>query len=99
MEYWELEQAKLRKGPASKAFDGKVVCVSGAASGIGKAVAKEFLSQGACVLGLDINPETDKAFNSPCYMGVVCDLTNSDAVSTQYIVHSALHACQFRCAE
>eukprot|EP00285_Hemiselmis_virescens_P009834 CAMPEP_0173392986 /NCGR_PEP_ID=MMETSP1356-20130122/21847_1 /TAXON_ID=77927 ORGANISM="Hemiselmis virescens, Strain PCC157" /NCGR_SAMPLE_ID=MMETSP1356 /ASSEMBLY_ACC=CAM_ASM_000847 /LENGTH=663 /DNA_ID=CAMNT_0014350933 /DNA_START=9 /DNA_END=1996 /DNA_ORIENTATION=- len=80
VEYWELEQAKLRKGPASKAFDGKIVCVSGAASGIGKAVAKEFLDQGACVLGLDINPDTAKAFSSPAYLGVACDLTNTEAV-------------------
>ena len=40
---------------------------SGAASGIGKAVAKAFLDAGACVLGLDVNPDTPKAFNSPSY--------------------------------
>lgn len=32
------------------------------------------------MLGLDINPETDKAFDSPSYLGVACDLTDSDKV-------------------
>ncbi len=41
--------------------------LSGAASGIGKAVAKAFLDAGACVLGLDVNPDTAKTFNSPSY--------------------------------
>lgn len=80
VEYWELEQAKLRKGGARKDFDGKIVCVSGAASGIGKACAKAFLDAGACVLGLDINPDVAGVFKSPAFMGIPCDLCDNDAV-------------------
>ena len=80
VEYWELEQAKLRKGGARKDFDGKIVCVSGAASGIGKACAKAFLDGGACVLGLDINPDVTTVFKNPGYIGVAVDLCDNDAV-------------------
>ena len=59
--YWELEQAKLRKGGGRKDFDGKVAVVTGGASGIGKAVVKAFLDAGACVVALDINPEVKRA--------------------------------------
>jgi len=80
VEYWELEQAKLRKGGARKDFDGKVVVVTGGASGIGKAVAKTFMDAGACVMALDINPETPNTFKSPQFLGVTCDLTDAAAV-------------------
>mmetsp|Transcript_59498 Transcript_59498/g.158335 ORF Transcript_59498/g.158335 Transcript_59498/m.158335 type:complete len:503 (-) Transcript_59498:177-1685(-) len=82
VEYWELEQAKLRKGGGRKEFEGKVAAVSGAASGIGKAVAKAFLDAGACVVGLDINPEVSSAFKSSSYLGIPVDLTDSAAVKT-----------------
>jgi len=81
VEYWELEQAKLRKGGARKEFDGKIVCVSGAASGIGKACAKAFLDAGACVLGLDINPDVATTFKSPAFMGIPTDLCDTEAMT------------------
>ena len=54
VEYWELEQAKLKSAAAPKPMEGKVVLVTGAASGIGWAAVAEFLTQGAVVAALDI---------------------------------------------
>ena len=56
VEYWDLEQAKLRKGGAPPVFTGEVALVTGAASGIGKACVEAFLKRGAAVVGLDLNP-------------------------------------------
>ncbi len=52
MEYWSLEQAKLGK-KKSRAFDGRVVYISGAASGIGEACARRFAAEGASVFLVD----------------------------------------------
>jgi len=54
VEYWDLEQAKLSKGPKPKGLIGKVALVSGAASGIGRACVERLIANGANVLGLDI---------------------------------------------
>ncbi|MDA3909541.1 MAG: bifunctional aldolase/short-chain dehydrogenase [Sulfurimonas sp.] len=79
VEYWELEQAKLKKGGSAPEFSGKVALVTGGASGIGKAIAKMLNSRGAAVVVLDINPEVDTIFNKADVIGVKCDLTsNSD---------------------
>jgi rhamnose utilization protein RhaD (predicted bifunctional aldolase and dehydrogenase) len=80
VEYWELEQAKLRKGGIALPFQGKVALVSGAASGIGKTCAQALLEQGACVMALDINPEIESMFNSPQARGRVCDITHQQEV-------------------
>lgn len=80
MEYWELEQAKLRKEAAAPVFAGEVALVTGAASGIGKACVESLLRRGAAVIGLDINPAVETAFKRPAFLGVVCDLTDEAAV-------------------
>ncbi len=56
MEYWSLEQAKLGKSQLKK-LQGKVVAISGAASGIGLATARLFAAQGANLFLLDRNEE------------------------------------------
>jgi len=58
IEYWDLEQAKLRKAPAARPLQGKVAIVTGAAAGIGRAIALALQAQGAVVIGMDLNPET-----------------------------------------
>lgn len=58
MEYWILEQNKLKLGPKRAALSGKVAVVTGASSGIGASVAKELKNQGATVFNLDLNPGT-----------------------------------------
>jgi rhamnulose-1-phosphate aldolase/alcohol dehydrogenase len=53
VEYWVLEQAKLKLGPKRAPLTGKTALVSGAASGIGLAIAREFAAQGANVVVMD----------------------------------------------
>jgi rhamnose utilization protein RhaD (predicted bifunctional aldolase and dehydrogenase)/NAD(P)-dependent dehydrogenase (short-subunit alcohol dehydrogenase family) len=81
VEYWELEQAKLKKSGQSPAFTGEVVLVTGAASGIGKACVDSFLRRGAAVVGLDINPIIQNLHDRADFRGVTCDITNEQAIS------------------
>ena len=80
MEYWNLEQAKLKKSGSSPAFMGEVALVTGAASGIGKACVEAMLRRGASVIGLDLNLSITTTFSSPDYLGIVCDITDESAL-------------------
>lgn len=77
VEYWSLEQEKLKKAGAAKAMQGRIALVSGAASGIGKACVEALCSQGAVVAALDINPALPEIFNQPNVLPVVTDVTDS----------------------
>jgi rhamnulose-1-phosphate aldolase/alcohol dehydrogenase len=57
IEYWLLEEAKLERMPKPKALAGKVALVTGGAGGIGSAVARRLLADGACVMLTDIAAE------------------------------------------
>jgi len=89
VEYWDLEQAKVRRAAAPREQAGRVVLVSGAASGIGRACASRFLAEGAAVVGLDLASGIGETFDSPAWLGLQCDLTDPHAVS------SALDAAVF----
>jgi len=81
MEYWDLEQAKLKKAGAPKAFAGEVALVTGAASGIGKACVQSFLNRGAAVVAVDINPAVEALFgNRADYLGITADLTSTQNI-------------------
>jgi rhamnose utilization protein RhaD (predicted bifunctional aldolase and dehydrogenase)/NAD(P)-dependent dehydrogenase (short-subunit alcohol dehydrogenase family) len=78
VEYWDLEQAKLKKGGKPPAFAGEVALVTGAASGIGKAAVTAFLGRGAAVIGLDLDPKIESIHDRPDFVGLRCDVTNDD---------------------
>jgi rhamnose utilization protein RhaD (predicted bifunctional aldolase and dehydrogenase)/NAD(P)-dependent dehydrogenase (short-subunit alcohol dehydrogenase family) len=80
VEYWQLEQAKLARGSAGRRFDGQVALVTGAASGIGRAVSERLLDEGAAVIGIDRDPTVTRAFSSPAWLGIVLDVTDVDAL-------------------
>ncbi len=80
VEYWDLEQAKLRKSGTPPMFAGEVAVVTGAASGIGKACVESLLARGAAVAGFDIDPKIAKVYDRPDYLGIVCDVTSPEAV-------------------
>lgn len=81
MEYWDLEQAKLRKAGPPKTFAGEVALVTGAASGIGKACVQAFLNRGAVVMGVDINPAVESLHGERAdYLGITADLTSTEAI-------------------
>jgi rhamnose utilization protein RhaD (predicted bifunctional aldolase and dehydrogenase)/NAD(P)-dependent dehydrogenase (short-subunit alcohol dehydrogenase family) len=82
VEYWELEQAKLRKPGRRPAHEGKVAFVTGAASGIGRACAELLLEEGAAVVGLDINPAVCTVLSGPGFTGLACDVTDRMAVES-----------------
>jgi rhamnose utilization protein RhaD (predicted bifunctional aldolase and dehydrogenase)/NAD(P)-dependent dehydrogenase (short-subunit alcohol dehydrogenase family) len=80
-EYWDLEQAKLRRAGPPPIFAGEIACVTGAASGIGKACVESLLKRGAAVVGLDIDPRvTAVGARRPDCLGVQCDVTSDDAI-------------------
>ena len=76
LEYWDLEQAKLLKNANSLEFEGEIVLITGAASGIGKSCVESFLNRGAAVIGLDISSSIETVIKHQNYLGLVCDLTN-----------------------
>ena len=76
VEYWDLEQDKLKGGGKPPVFSGEVALVTGAASGIGKACVDSLLTRGAAVVGLDINPAITGLYRRPDYLGLVCDVTD-----------------------
>lgn len=80
IEYWDLEQAKLRKGPARKVHQGKVALVTGCAAGIGFAIAESLAEQGAQVVGLDIDKDIPDIMAKIGAIGIVVNLTEDQPV-------------------
>ena len=80
VEYWDLEQAKLRRAAAPGPLQGKVAIVTGAASGIGRACAVRLLAQGVAVAALDMNPDVAELSADAGYWGTWCDVTDTPAV-------------------
>lgn len=90
LEYWEMEQAKLKKQPKGPELTGKVALVTGAASGIGLATAKRLQERGAVVAGFDINPDTASILAEHGIDGHVVDAT--DDAATQAAIDAIVQA-------
>ena len=85
IEYWALEEAKLARMPKPKPLAGRIALVTGAASGIGKAIAVRLAAEGACVVIADLDlakAQTAAAEmgNTDVALGIVADVTDEDAV-------------------
>jgi rhamnose utilization protein RhaD (predicted bifunctional aldolase and dehydrogenase)/NAD(P)-dependent dehydrogenase (short-subunit alcohol dehydrogenase family) len=81
VEYWDLEQAKLKKAGAPPVFTGEVALVTGAASGIGRACVEALLKRGAAVIGLDINADVTRLMGGRAdFLGLKCDVTSEREV-------------------
>jgi NAD(P)-dependent dehydrogenase (short-subunit alcohol dehydrogenase family) len=78
-EYWDLEQAKVRRSGPPPEFTGMVGLVTGAASGIGRACAAELMKRGAAVVGFDLSPQVASMFSGAGYLGLEVDVTDRDA--------------------
>jgi rhamnose utilization protein RhaD (predicted bifunctional aldolase and dehydrogenase)/NAD(P)-dependent dehydrogenase (short-subunit alcohol dehydrogenase family) len=81
VEYWDLEQAKLKRAGRPPQFAGEVAWVTGAASGIGKAAVESLLARGAAVVGLDLNPAVETLHARDEYVGIRCDVTDERAIA------------------
>jgi NAD(P)-dependent dehydrogenase (short-subunit alcohol dehydrogenase family) len=88
VEYWDLEQAKLKKGGKPAAFAGEVALVTGAASGIGKACVDALLARGAAVVGIDLNPTITSLYERPDFLGLECDVASEEQLKT-VLTHTA----------
>jgi len=95
IEYWALEEAKLQRLPKPKSHATRVALVTGAASGIGKAIATRLAKDGACVViaDLDLEKAQDAAAqlgSTDVAIGVQADVTNADQI--QAAIDSAVLA-------
>ena len=88
IEYWLLEEAKLQRMPKPKSLSGRVALVTGSGGGIGKAIAKKFAEEGACVILSDNNldrlneakAEFIKQFGKDQVSGEIMDVTDVDTI-------------------
>lgn len=88
IEYWLLEEAKLQRMPKPKALSGRIALITGSAGGIGKAIAKKFVEEGAVVILNDMNAERLEAtgeefkglYGKDSYATAVMDVTSADQI-------------------
>jgi len=89
IEYWALEEAKLQRMPKPKPLATRVALVTGAAGGIGKAIAQRLAAEGACVVIADLDQQkaSDAAAEigtADVAVGVAADVSDGDAVAAAF---------------
>lgn len=95
IEYWLLEEAKLQRMPKPKPLSGRIALITGSGGGIGKAIARKFAEEGACVILSDNNldrleqvkDEFNKEFGKDSFGGSELDVRNSTTIQKTF--HSA----------
>jgi rhamnulose-1-phosphate aldolase/alcohol dehydrogenase len=83
IEYWQLEEAKLRRMPPERELSRQIALITGGAQGIGLATAKKLAAEGACVALLDLNEDRLAAACGEIegqVLAIRCDVTDPEAL-------------------
>lgn len=94
IEYWLLEEAKLQRMPKPKPLSGKIALITGSAGGIGKAIARKFVEEGAVVVLNDMNAERLQSagdeftakFGKDSYATAVLNVTSAEDIAAAFDV-------------
>jgi rhamnulose-1-phosphate aldolase/alcohol dehydrogenase len=89
IEYWQLEEDKLKRMPPEKPLSGRVALITGSAGGIGKAIAEKFIAEGACVVLCDNDEgrlnqaerDFQKRYKKDQFTSTLLDVTDSSSIS------------------
>ncbi|MFD3002995.1 bifunctional aldolase/short-chain dehydrogenase [Pontibacter toksunensis] len=92
IEYWLLEEAKLQRMPKPKPLSGRIALITGSAGGIGKAIAKKFVEEGAVVVLNDMNEERlqgageefKQQYGKDAYATAILDVTKGDQIQEAF---------------
>ncbi|GAB3553567.1 bifunctional aldolase/short-chain dehydrogenase [Spirosoma fluminis] len=92
IEYWLLEEAKLQRMPKPKPLSGRIALITGSAGGIGKAIAKRFADEGACIIVTDndegrlagANDDFRSQYGKDTHTDVLVDVTEGDSIRAAY---------------